>query len=467
MMGSHIDSVQTAGRFDGCLGVLGGLEVVRTLDDHGIRTRRPLMVAFFTDEEGARFGTDMLGKRGRHRTHRARGRVRVDGRRTALSVRGELEKIGFLGDGERAGSTPPYAYLECHIEQGPILRAKNLDIGVVTGVQAISWHELAIVGQERPRRHDAHGAARRSRRGGGADQPAAPRDDRVGPLRRRTARHDGRHRGAPGPGQRGPGEVACNGGSAQPRRRAHAARPRPTSSRSTPRSPEREHVKHHVAPDRAHGDGARSTEGARRASPPSPAPAGSRTSRIVSGAGHDAQEMARICRAGMVFVPGEHDGISHNPRELSTREQCDNGVNVLFDVALCIRQRRTMTSDIRVAPDRDGERLSRHAGPASRSWARLADKLEAIRTRQRRAPRRADARRAGTQGARVIGFGELFTGPYFALGRDPMWLDLAEDAAAGPDRHRARARREASSAWSSSRPSTSARVKGGTSTPRS
>ncbi|MBL8715278.1 MAG: hydantoinase/carbamoylase family amidase, partial [Myxococcales bacterium] len=145
MIGSHIDSVPTAGRFDGCLGVLGGLEVVRALDDARIETERPLVVAFFTDEEGARFGTDMLG------SAVATGRIALEDAyalrdRDGKTVRDELAAIGFLGEApERLA--PPHAYLECHIEQGPILRAAGVDVGVVTGVQAISWHELTIVGK--------------------------------------------------------------------------------------------------------------------------------------------------------------------------------------------------------------------------------------------------------------------------------------------------------------------------------
>jgi len=134
MMGSHIDSVETAGRFDGCLGVLGGLEVVHTLNDQGIETLRPVVVAFFTDEEGSRFGTDMLG------SAVATGRLPLESAyalrdRNGLRLEDELSAIGFRGDApERV--EPPFAYLECHIEQGPVLASHGIDIGVVTGAQA-------------------------------------------------------------------------------------------------------------------------------------------------------------------------------------------------------------------------------------------------------------------------------------------------------------------------------------------
>ena len=112
VIGSHVDSVPTAGRFDGCLGVLGGLEIVRTLDEARIRTRRPIVVAFFTDEEGSRFGTDMLG------SAVATGRLALERAyalrdRQGLSVRDELERLGFLRPAPRHGTRPrhPHASL--------------------------------------------------------------------------------------------------------------------------------------------------------------------------------------------------------------------------------------------------------------------------------------------------------------------------------------------------------------------
>ncbi|MDD5304549.1 MAG: M20/M25/M40 family metallo-hydrolase, partial [Elusimicrobia bacterium] len=134
MIGSHIDSVPTAGRFDGCLGVLGALEVVRTLNDAKATTLRPLVVGFFTDEEGCRFGTDMLGSAAATRRLPLEAAYALKDR-DGLTVKGELKKIGFLG-AEPVGRLRPHAYLECHIEQGPLLRHKGLDIGVVMGVQA-------------------------------------------------------------------------------------------------------------------------------------------------------------------------------------------------------------------------------------------------------------------------------------------------------------------------------------------
>src|ERR671910_2698887 len=145
MTGSHVDTVRTGGRYDGTLGVLAGLEVVRALDDAGVRTRRPLAVAFFTDEEGSRFAPDMLGSLvyvGGMPLEDALDIEAIDG-----AVLGdELQRIGWAGDAAVPGPAP-HAYVELHIEQGPVLEEAGVTIGAVTGVQGISWQELTLTGQ--------------------------------------------------------------------------------------------------------------------------------------------------------------------------------------------------------------------------------------------------------------------------------------------------------------------------------
>src|SRR5690348_16221676 len=160
LMGSHIDTVSTGGAFDGTLGVLGGIEVMRTLNDAGVTTLRDVEVGFFTEEEGVRFGTDMLGSAvtaGRIPLDHAHKLTDADG----ATVGDELIRIGF--DGPEPELRPvPYAYLECHIEQGPILADAGVDVGIVEGVQAISWQRLTVHGEAAhagttpiPARHDA------------------------------------------------------------------------------------------------------------------------------------------------------------------------------------------------------------------------------------------------------------------------------------------------------------------------
>src|SRR5215469_9610066 len=141
LVGSHIDTVATGGAFDGTLGVLGGIEVMRTLNDAGLETLRDIEVGFFTEEEGVRFGTDMLG------SAVTAGRIPLDHARKLADAGGktvmdELIRIGF--DGEAHERRPvPHAY----IEQGPILAGAGVDIGIVEGVQSISWQRLTIRGE--------------------------------------------------------------------------------------------------------------------------------------------------------------------------------------------------------------------------------------------------------------------------------------------------------------------------------
>lgn len=143
LTGSHGDTQPTGGRFDGIYGVLGGLEVLRTLDDHGIRTERPLEVALWTNEEGSRFAPAMIGSAvftGASTLDYGLSRQDADG----LSLGDELARIGYAGD--EAPGHPLHAAFELHIEQGPILEAAGHTIGVVTGAQGQRWYEITFTG---------------------------------------------------------------------------------------------------------------------------------------------------------------------------------------------------------------------------------------------------------------------------------------------------------------------------------
>lgn len=145
-MGSHLDTQPTGGRFDGVLGVLGGLEVVRTMNDLGIRTRRPVVVTNWTNEEGARFAPVMLASgvfAGAHSLDYAYRRTDTEGR----TFGDELRRIGWVGV-EEVGARRMHAYFELHIEQGPILEAAGRDIGVVTHAQGLWWLEFTLKGKE-------------------------------------------------------------------------------------------------------------------------------------------------------------------------------------------------------------------------------------------------------------------------------------------------------------------------------
>ena len=334
LLGSHIDSVPTAGAFDGCLGVLGALEVVRTLNDHKIQTRRPIVIGFFTEEEGCRFGTDMLG------SATASGRIPLEKAyalkdRDGLAVRDELSKIGFLGrENERA--MKPHAYLECHIEQGPILRRKGLDIGVVTGVQAISWREVIFTGKSAHAgttpmdlRRDAGVAAARLM----MELRAMAVSGRYGTQMRATV---GSLRLEPGMINVIASTAAC------------------TVDLRNPSDDKMREVERHLygfLKKLEKEEGVKASWRQTAKTPHVPFDSGVqeviaacadrlalRHMPILSGAGHDAQEWSRLCPTAMVFVPGEYDGISHNPREYSTPKQCADGINVLLGAALALAE---------------------------------------------------------------------------------------------------------------------------------
>ena len=145
-VGSHLDTQPTGGKYDGVLGVLAGLEVIRSLNDLGIKTRHPIVVVNFTNEEGTRFATPMLASgvfAGVHALDWAHGIKDAAGK----TVGEELKRIGWAGD-EEVGARKMRAFFELHIEQGPILEAEGKDIGIVTHGQGLSWIECTVTGKE-------------------------------------------------------------------------------------------------------------------------------------------------------------------------------------------------------------------------------------------------------------------------------------------------------------------------------
>ncbi|MCZ6874036.1 MAG: hydantoinase/carbamoylase family amidase, partial [bacterium] len=144
MTGSHLDSQPTGGKFDGAYGVLAGLEVIRTLNEHNIVTRHPIEVVAWTNEEGSRFAPAMLASgvfAGEFSLAYGLSRRDLDG----LTVGQELDRIGYAGSRPCGGQTVK-AYFEAHIEQGPILEAEQKVIGIVQGIQAMRWFDCTIEG---------------------------------------------------------------------------------------------------------------------------------------------------------------------------------------------------------------------------------------------------------------------------------------------------------------------------------
>jgi beta-ureidopropionase / N-carbamoyl-L-amino-acid hydrolase len=325
MTGSHIDTVRTGGRYDGTLGVLAGLEVVRALDDSGVRTRRPLAVAFFTDEEGSRFAPDMLGSLayvGGLALEDALDTVGIDG-----AVLGdELERIGWAGDAPVPGPAP-HAFVELHIEQGPVLEETGTVIGAVTGVQGISWQELMLTGQS----NHAGTTPMRLRR-----DPAYVAAEVVSYVRRLGTELGGNQVGTVGRIDLHPNLVNVVAATAT----------LTVDLRNTEEgvlADAERWLAAHVA-EVAEGEGVEhSWRRLARFAPVVFDPAvvgrvaaaaaarGYPAMRLPSGAGHDAQMLARVCPTGMVFVPSR-DGVSHNPAEHTEPAHLAAGTEVLLDV---------------------------------------------------------------------------------------------------------------------------------------
>ena len=145
-VGSHLDTQPTGGKYDGVLGVLGGLEIIRTLNEMDIKTRHPIVIVNWTNEEGTRFAPPMLASgvfAGMHSQDWAYARKDAEGK----SFGGELKRIGWCGD-EVVGSRKMHAFFELHIEQGPILEAEGVDIGIVTHGQGLNWIQVTLTGRE-------------------------------------------------------------------------------------------------------------------------------------------------------------------------------------------------------------------------------------------------------------------------------------------------------------------------------
>ncbi|MEJ8825235.1 Zn-dependent hydrolase [Variovorax humicola] len=325
MTGSHIDTVATGGRYDGCYGVMAGLEVVRVLNAQGIRTLRPVAVAAFTNEEGVRFMPDMMGSlvhAGGYPLQRALETVGTDG-----SVLGEeLRRIGYAG-GMPCGAILPHAFVELHIEQGPVLEAEGIAIGAVQDLQGISWREITVNGQSNHagttpmhlRRDAGYAAAaiavfvRELAHRFGGSQVATVGSIRLHPnlvnviASQATLTVD----------LRNTDESALQRAEAELAGFLQALSMRESVQIETRSLARFEPVRFD---DRIVGLIEQSA--ARR---------GLSHRRMTSGAGHDAQMMARICPAAMVFVPSQQ-GISHNPREHTETADLVQGANVLLDV---------------------------------------------------------------------------------------------------------------------------------------
>ncbi|PRE62812.1 Zn-dependent hydrolase [Burkholderia multivorans] len=326
MIGSHIDTVKNAGALDGCYGVLAGLAVARAFRDARIEPARPITVAAFTNEEGIRYQPDMMGSlvhSGGLSIDDALNTIGIDGTRLG----DELARIGYAGDLE-PGAIVPHAYLELHIEQGPILEAENVRIGVVENLQGISWQQITVQGNANHAgttpmhlRHDAGWVA------------AA-----IATFLRELAVSSGTTLATIGMLRIEPNVI-----NVIPRKAVLTVDLRDPDEQRLQQAEQRlaDHLEQLAALEGVQI----STERLARFEPvvfdaalvdaieKAAARRGFSYRRMTSGAGHDAQMIARIAPAAMIFVPSR-GGISHNPREHTDDSQLVDGARLLLDVVL-------------------------------------------------------------------------------------------------------------------------------------
>ena len=327
MLGSHIDTVINAGQYDGCYGVLAGIEVIKALKEAGYVPERPIAVGAFTNEEGVRYAPDMMGSlvyAGGLSVEEALATVGTDG--TILGE--ELKRIGYEGTAE-PGFLKPYAYVELHIEQGPILEIEGIRIGAVENLQGISWQEVII-----------EGVANHA-----GTTPIALRIDAG--LAAAKAIIFLRNR--------------CDNSNATTVATVGCIEFEPNAINVIPskavftvdmRNPNEDMLKEE---EKAFADFLKkleqsdkvriSAESLVRFEPvefderivklveQAAEKRGFTSRRITSGAGQDAQMIARMCPTAMIFVPSIN-GISHNPNEFTPDKDLVAGANVLLDVTI-------------------------------------------------------------------------------------------------------------------------------------
>lgn len=325
MLGSHIDTVIDAGQYDGCYGVLAGIQVIRTMKAAGLVPSRPIAVGAFTNEEGVRYAPDMMGSlvyAGGMDVEEALATVGTDG--TVLGE--ELKRTGYEGTVE-PGFLKPHAFVELHIEQGPILDVEGIPIGAVENLQGISWQKITI-----------QGVANHA-----GTTPTAMRIDaglaaaRVITFLRKRCDHSG-------------GRTVATVGCMEYEPNAVNVIPSKAVFTVDLRNPDENCLKKE---EQALADYLKELENTDRVEihteqmvrfqpvlfdetivrmvEQAAKARGLASRRITSGAGQDAQMMARICPTAMIFVPSVK-GISHNPREFTPEDALTAGANVLLDV---------------------------------------------------------------------------------------------------------------------------------------
>ncbi|NTG51701.1 M20 family metallo-hydrolase [Agrobacterium rhizogenes] len=322
-IGSHLDTQPTGGKFDGILGVLSGLEAIRVLHDADYHTRHPLMLVNWTNEEGARFAPAMLGSgvhAGVFDRSFADSRTDADGVTFAQAI----EAIGYRGS-TPLGQTRFAAMFELHIEQGPVLEREAIEIGVVTGVQAMRWYDLVIIGRE------AHA---------GSTPMDMRQDALVDAAQIILAAQDvaRRHGGLATTGTISiaepsrnviPGHVTLSLDLRHEQDAELDAMEREITSVIAERCQSARATLTPIWKSPAVRFDAACLEAIKKGA----SAAGASTRNIVSGAGHDSVYVSRIAPTAMIFIPCR-DGLSHNPAESASREHCTLGAQTLLNAVL-------------------------------------------------------------------------------------------------------------------------------------
>lgn len=325
LLGSHIDTVINAGMYDGCYGVLSGLEVINTLQEKGFIPTRPIAVAAFTNEEGVRYQPDMMGSlvyAGGLSADDALASVGTDG--TILGE--ELERIGYAGTKE-PGFLKPHAYIELHVEQGPILDKTGIPVGAVENLQGISWQRITI-----------EGVANHA----GTTPTDMRRDAGLAAARVITYLRDRANNSN--------GQTVATVGTIEFKPNAVNVIPSLATFTVDLRDPNEQRLQEeeqalvdYLKELAASEEVSITSEQLVRFSPVTfdqtivnlveqvASSRGLQSRRMTSGAGHDAQMMARICPTAMIFVPSI-DGISHNPMEYTKDTDLVAGANILLGV---------------------------------------------------------------------------------------------------------------------------------------
>jgi N-carbamoyl-L-amino-acid hydrolase len=327
VMGSHLDTQPTGGKFDGVLGVLAALEALRTMHEAGYETFAPIEVANFTNEEGSRFAPAMIASAVFAGVF-TRDWAADQKDREGIRFGDALDQIGYRG-AQPCGAHPVSAFFELHIEQGPILEDENKDIGIVTDAQGIRWYECTLTGQE------AHTGATPMRMRKNALLGAARMIEAIDAI---AQRHAPLAVGTVGlievkPNSRNvvPGEVFFTIDFRHPHsavldtmeRDMNAAFAAMLADNPISGTMIRIWDQPPVAFDAACVSSVRHAADM----------AGYSTREIISGAGHDAAYIARVAPAAMIFVPCR-GGISHNEEEFTSQEQCARGAQVLLQAVL-------------------------------------------------------------------------------------------------------------------------------------